>query len=65
MGTKPFWQSKALWGGVIASVASIGGLVVDPLMVQHSMVLVSNVVAGIGGLLAVWGRISAKTKLSL
>lgn len=61
--TKPFWMSKGIIGGAVAAVAAFTGLVIDPMMLQHSMVLVSNVVAGVGGLVAVWGRWVADKKV--
>lgn len=63
---KNWWQSKAVWGGIIAFLAGIAGLfgIVVPEAVQGDLTTHVTALAGaIGGLIAVYGRIKAERKL--
>ena len=56
---KPWYQSRAVWGGIVAAVSGIAGafgVVVDePTLVEISM----SVSAAVGGILAIYGRYKA------
>lgn len=61
-GIKQWYQSKAVWGGVIAIVASLvqlmGYRISDDL--QGDLADQAVTLAGVvGGLVAIWGRIAA------
>jgi hypothetical protein len=60
------WASKAVWGGVIAVVASllgIWGYSVTPADQASIVELVTSVVAAIGGVIAIVGRVMATKKI--
>ncbi|WP_377287811.1 hypothetical protein [Rhizobium sp. SG2393] len=63
---KNWYESKAVWGGIVAAGASLAGLLgVDlPDGAGHDLVEALTALAGaIGGLVAVYGRISADKRL--
>ena len=62
---KPWYQSKAVWGGLLAvgaGAATIFGYQVSPADQAHLPDLLIGLVELIGGFAAVWGRVKA-TKL--
>ena len=64
--TKAWWQSKAVWGALITLVAVIAqlfGVQIDPELQQQAVNQVTAIAAGIGGLLALYGRIKADKKI--
>lgn len=64
---KQWWQSKTVWGGVIAISAGIAGLfgvhlsIADQASLTESLVSVSSAV---GGLIAVYGRYTATKQIN-
>lgn len=63
---KPFWQSKGVIGGAVAVFGAIAALAGYSLAPADEAVLVeaiAAVVSGIGGLLAVWGRVTATHRI--
>lgn len=65
-GTKSAFASKGVWGGAIAVLAGVAGFFgygVTPGDVSGLTDNVTSIVAAVGGLLAIWGRISAKAKI--
>ncbi len=62
MDTKQWWESKTVWGGLIAvgaAVAGAFGVTVDG-AAQNEIAEYAVAIAGaIGGLLAIYGRIKA------
>lgn len=63
---KPWYQSKAVIGGIVAVLASIAaafGYAVSPESQGEITNLVVAIAGGVGGLLAVYGRIKAKDKI--
>lgn len=63
--TKPAWQSKAFWGGLIAaaaSVAAIFGVELDAVGLTESVVAI---IGAVGALLAIVGRFTAKKPLRI
>lgn len=63
---KKWWQSKAVIGGLIAVLAAIAGAFGVEVSAEQQASLADYAIAisgGIGGALAVYGRIKADTKL--
>lgn len=55
--------SKAVWGGIIAilaSVAAIWGFKVSPDDQARLVDIIIAIAAGLGGIMAIWGRVTAK-----
>lgn len=69
--TKAWYESKGVWGGLIAMLASICamlfGVKIDQgtqqQMVNSLVVIAPNAVALIGAILAIYGRIKANSKI--
>lgn len=64
--TKPWWQSKTVWGGVVALAAGVAGVfgVAIPEAAQGEIAVSLTALAGaIGGLLSIYGRLKAERKL--
>ena len=59
MDTKPFWQSKAVWGGIIAALGAIGDMCVN------GGPSPANVTAFAGALFAIYGRCVAHSAITL
>ncbi|MFH1604686.1 MAG: hypothetical protein ABIH03_12345 [Pseudomonadota bacterium] len=70
MDTKKWWQSKAVIGGIIAALASGLALIrvqfapeaVDPLATDVIGAIETGV-AFVGGIIAIYGRVKANTKI--
>ncbi len=66
MDSKYWWQSRAVWGGVIAIVAGIGplvGVAVDADTQNALIECLTGLFAAVGGLLALVGRLRASTTI--
>ena len=66
MDSKYWWQSRAVWGGVIAIVAGIGplvGVVLEPDTQNALIECLTGLFAAVGGLLALIGRLQASTTI--
>ena len=64
---KPWWQSKAVWGGIAAVVFSMAPAFGVSIDLETQGVIVSNIeaiAAALAGLYAVYGRFVAKDRLS-
>ena len=60
--SKTWWQSKTVWGGLIALLAGIAGIFGYTLHPEDQNLIVeagTSVVALVGGVIAVWGRVKA------
>jgi protein-S-isoprenylcysteine O-methyltransferase Ste14 len=60
---KNWFASKGVWGGIVAVLAAIAGIfgLNFGLEAQEATVqLITQIIAGAGGLLAIWGRVTAK-----
>lgn len=60
---KNWWQSKAIWGGIISLVSLVAGVFGFTLGPEDQAALVGvavTVVGGIGTVLAIVGRVTAK-----
>lgn len=62
-GTKSIFKSKGVWGGVIAVGAGIFGINITELDMKEITDNAELIVASVGGLVAVYGRITATTKI--
>lgn len=61
--TKPWWQSKGVIGGAVAVVSAIAGLLgvsFDEGQLTESLLMIG---AGVGGVLAIWGRVVADKQI--
>ena len=62
-GTKSWTESLGVWGGVIAMVVpAIGAALhmnITPGDVQSAIDLATQIIGGIGGLIAIYGRVTA------
>lgn len=66
METKKWWESKAVWGGIIAvgsAAAGLFGFTVDEATQEQAVGYVMAVVGAAGGLLAIYGRVKAEKKI--
>lgn len=65
--TKKWYESKTIWGGIIALLAALAGAfgyAVDADTQASIIDLVTVVGTGVGGLLAIFGRIKASKKVT-
>jgi hypothetical protein len=65
--SKAWYQSKAVWGGLIAVLASVlqaRGMEVSPVAQVDLAEAGTSLVGAVGGLLAVYGRLSAKASIT-
>lgn len=63
---KPWYLSKTVWGGLVAvaaSMAHLAGLTIGPEDQELLAAALAETVATAGGLLAIYGRIAATSKL--
>lgn len=63
---KKWWQSKTVWGGVVAisaGAAGVFGITVGPVEQLQLVEYLAAAGAAIGGLIAVYGRVSAKDEI--
>ncbi len=61
--SKKWWQSKAVWGGLVAigaAVAGAFGVVVDQGTQDQVIQLITVIAGAVGGLLSVYGRLKAE-----
>ncbi|EKV27545.1 hypothetical protein C882_1391 [Caenispirillum salinarum AK4] len=68
--TKPWWQSRAVWGGIVALGATILQAINPQLQLDDETRggLVDALLAvaqGAGALMAIYGRVAAKNRVSV
>lgn len=66
MEEKPWYQSKAVWGGIAAAIAGLLGLLgytVAPEFVDSAASIGVAIASLVGGALAIFGRVKATSKL--
>jgi hypothetical protein len=56
MDSKHWWQSKAVWGGIVAVVGAVGDMFVKGVTAE-------NLTAMAGALVAIYGRLVATTAI--
>ena len=64
--TKKWYMSKGVWGAVItliAVIAQLFGYQIDPELQQQAVSQITTIIAGVGGLVALYGRIKAEKKI--
>lgn len=64
--SKRWWESKGVWGGLIAIAAAIGGLFGYDVTADDQTAIIEAVagIAGIAGaLIAIWGRVRARKRI--
>lgn len=64
--TKSWLASKTVWGGVIAVLAAVAGLFglpIDTGMQEEAVAILTAIAGGVGGLLAIWGRLKANKRV--
>jgi len=65
-GSKGWWQSRAVWGGLVAALAGIGGLFglnLDEVTQGMAVDAAVQLATVVGALLAVIGRVRATKKI--
>ena len=69
--TKPWYLSKGVWGSVLVLVSLLLGAIGKPDIADKVAEESSNIIAWIqsagllvGGVLALWGRLTAKAKIT-
>ncbi|WP_455272241.1 hypothetical protein [Rhizobium herbae] len=63
---KIWYMSKTVWGGAVAILASCANLLGLEIALEDERGLVDGLTAlaaAVGGLVAIWGRISARARL--
>ncbi len=66
-GTKPWWQSKTVWGSIIAllaGIATFAGLKLDATLQDQLADLITGAANVAGGLIAWYGRVKAQSALA-
>lgn len=66
MEAKKWWESKAVWGGIVAVLAGASGLFGITLGADEQAQVADAAMAiasAVGGLLAVYGRVKADKKV--
>ena len=66
MDTKAWWQSKTVWGGIVALLAGAGGMFGLSIGIEDQNALTNHAVeiaSAIGGLIAIYGRVTAKKEI--
>lgn len=64
---KVWWQSKSVWGSIVAVLAGVAGafgLNIDGAGQEIIATSIVGIVGAVGGLIALWGRIRADKKLT-
>jgi hypothetical protein len=60
---KPWWASRAIWGGLAAMVAGIGMMLGIDINAAELTDALASLGAVVGGLLAVGGRVAATKRI--
>jgi hypothetical protein len=64
--TKLIWKSRGFWGGVVAVLAGMAGMIgyeISPDTQDGLLNYGEGIVACVGGLIAIWGRIKASKRI--
>lgn len=64
---KKWWESKGVWGGVLAVVGGllgVGGYVLGPEDIETLSAAFASIGSAVGGILAVYGRVKASKKVA-
>lgn len=63
MEKKPWYKSKAIWGGVVAGVAAILNAVITQYGDIPSLQLALNILTSLGAVYGIYGRATATTAI--
>lgn len=66
-GTKVWWQSKTVWGSIVAllaGVATLAGVKLDATLQDQLAELIVGIANIVGGAIAWYGRVKAEGALS-
>lgn len=66
-GTKVWWQSKTVWGSIVAllaGVATLAGVKLDATLQDQLVELIVGIANIVGGAIAWYGRVKAEGALS-
>lgn len=64
--TKSLLASKTVWGGILVVVGAIAGMLGYTFAPEDQATVaaaIDNIVIAVGGLLAIWGRITATKRI--
>jgi hypothetical protein len=64
--TKPWYQSRSIWGGLVALLAGIAGIVgveIDAGTSEALVLALTNGAAAVGAVIAILGRLAAQKTL--
>lgn len=68
METKKWYQSKAIWGGIVAVASGLAGLIgveIDEQTQQDIVNVIVEVGSVVGGVMAIYGRLKANKEVRL
>lgn len=60
-GSIPWYQSKAVWGSLLAMVSPMVGVVIP---IDAASEIITQVIGAIGGAIALYGRVTAKQTIA-
>lgn len=63
---KSWYESKAIWGAIVVIISVIANLFqisIDTDTQANIVELVMTIIGGVGGLIAIWGRIKATKQI--
>lgn len=63
---KPWWQSKTLWGAIVtigSAALGLAGLELGETDREALIELLTSLGAAIGGVIAIFGRVTAKSRI--
>jgi len=63
LGNKKWWQSKAVIGGIVAfsmPILTYAGIKISPMDLTEIINIFGTIATGLGSLLAIYGRVTAK-----
>ena len=61
--TKKWYESKAVWGGIIAVVTATINAILQQFGPNPTLELILNIITGIAGALGIYGRVKANKKI--
>ncbi len=66
IGTKKWYESKTIWASIVTVAAAVAGMFGYTIDTDTQNAIISNItslVAAVGGVIAMWGRIVADKKI--
>ena len=66
--SKPWYQSKTIWGGVVTVLAIVVNVVFKRAIDEHTQTqivdTITGIAAGVGGLVSIYGRVKAEKSIA-